>query len=192
MSTKSTRTLDKKEVWMDIPGYEGLYQLSTEDRVRSLPRPARIRNGGFRMTEERVLKQVRDRKTGYLFFNLCRDGNQQIVSLHRVKLLVYRGPCPEGMEACHNDGDPCNNNISNLRWDTHANNLKDRVRHGTDLRGKPGNRGALEGKTGEIRRLYLSRELSPHEIADKFGVTVNAIYHCLGNLRLRKCRPRRT
>jgi hypothetical protein len=45
--------------------------------------------------------------------------------------MVFRGPCPPGMEACHNNGDPTDNRLCNLRWDTHANNEADKIRHGT-------------------------------------------------------------
>lgn len=40
------------------------------------------------------------------------------------------GPCPDGMEACHNNGDQLDNRIENLRWDTHSANIYDQVAHG--------------------------------------------------------------
>lgn len=46
-------------------------------------------------------------------------------------LTAFVGPCPDGMEGCHNDGDPHNNRLDNLRWDTRANNARDAIRHGT-------------------------------------------------------------
>ncbi len=50
---------------------------------------------------------------------------------HRAVLLAFVGPCPEGMEACHNNGDPLDNRVENLRWDTRSNNTLDKVAHGT-------------------------------------------------------------
>lgn len=49
-------------------------------------------------------------------------------------LTAFVGPCPEGMECCHWDGNPLNNHILNLRWDTHQGNMKDMVRHWTNCR----------------------------------------------------------
>ena len=46
------------------------------------------------------------------------------------------GPCPDGMECCHDDGDPQNNCVENLRWDTHWSNMLDRERHGTLIQGE--------------------------------------------------------
>lgn len=48
-------------------------------------------------------------------------------------LLAFVGPRPKGMECCHNDGDPENNSLDNLRWDTHSSNVYDAIRHGTHV-----------------------------------------------------------
>jgi hypothetical protein len=55
----------------------------------------------------------------------------EIVSflVHRVVLTAFRGPCPIGMEGCHADDNPLNNDLSNLRWDTPHGNAQDRVRN---------------------------------------------------------------
>jgi hypothetical protein len=52
--------------------------------------------------------------------------------VHSLVALAFLGPCPEGLECCHWDGDPGNNRPGNLRWDTSSANLLDRQRHGTD------------------------------------------------------------
>lgn len=72
--------------------------------------------------------------------------------VHRLVLEAFVGPCPDGMEACHNDGNPLNNCLSNLRWDTHKNNQADRWRHGTA-------RATLtEGFVAAARRRYKAGE----------------------------------
>jgi len=45
-------------------------------------------------------------------------------------LEAFVGPCPEGMECCHRDGNPANNHVGNLYWGTRSENLYDAVRHG--------------------------------------------------------------
>lgn len=53
-------------------------------------------------------------------------------AVHRLVLEVFVGPCPEGMETRHLDGDPHRNWWpENLAWGTHTENMQDRVRHGT-------------------------------------------------------------
>lgn len=60
-----------------------------------------------------------------------RYGRRQYTRLvHRLVLEAFVGPRPEGMECCHNNGDPADNRLKNLRWDTRSANNKDKVRHG--------------------------------------------------------------
>lgn len=55
------------------------------------------------------------------------------IQLHRVVLDAFIGPRPKGMEACHANGDPTDNRLVNLRWDTRSANAADSVRHGTHV-----------------------------------------------------------
>jgi hypothetical protein len=76
---------------------------------------------------------------------------------HRLVLTAFVGPCPIGMEGCHWDGDTSNNHLDNLRWDYHENNEKDKLRHGTRVRGsKIGNAKLNEAQVATIKRLAKS------------------------------------
>lgn len=61
------------------------------------------------------------------------DRRRHTIQLGRVVLLALVGPPPPGTECCHGDGDPTNNRIWNLRWDTRRANQLDSVRHGTHV-----------------------------------------------------------
>lgn len=70
-------------------------------------------------------------------FKLAKDsGGQATVQLGRLILLALVGPPLEGQECCHGDGNPTNNDPCNLRWGTHAENIRDTVRHGRHGNGK--------------------------------------------------------
>jgi hypothetical protein len=60
---------------------------------------------------------------------LSRSGKVANQYVHRLVLAAFVGPCPPGNDACHGDGDPTNNRLTNLRWDTHRENMRDMVRH---------------------------------------------------------------
>ena len=103
------------------------------------------------------------RPDGRLAITLHRAGYVKTFTVHRLILLAFVGPCPEGMEACHNDGNASNNNLANLRWDTHINNEKDKVLHGTNVGSRGNNKGELQGSAKltdenvlEIRYLFAS------------------------------------
>lgn len=118
------------ERWLPVVGYEGYYEVSSQGRVRSVDRiitklgqaPARLRG--------RLMKPTVD-KLGRHWARFSRNDRKTARTVSRVVLEAFVGPCPKGMEGCHNDGDPGNNNVENLRWDTRSNNNYDAVRHGT-------------------------------------------------------------
>lgn len=125
------------ERWLPIAGYEGLYEVSDLGRVRSLDRVTPFRNSQ-RTLRGKVLKpQQSGRASGvrYLGVFLSKDGIVRQQKVHRLVALAFM---PEGnqdgMEVCHNDGDPYNNRLENLRWDTRSGNHNDKHRHGTDVR----------------------------------------------------------
>lgn len=79
----------------------------------------------------KILKQSKTGRYGHLKITIGVDGKEYSVGVHRLACLAFHGDCPPGMEACHDNGIGSDNRPSNLRWDTHANNNADRVRHGT-------------------------------------------------------------
>ncbi len=100
------------------------------------------------------LKQ--SKRNGYLFAVFSNGSREKVVNrfVHRLVLEAFVGPCPKGMECCHNDGDPTNNNLSNLRWDTRKANSADRKKHGTDIEGTKNKMAKLDDdKVREMRRL---------------------------------------
>ena len=111
-----------EEIWRDIPGYENLYQASTEGRIRSI-----ISTTGRRA---RVLSPART-KWGYLQVYLTDiNGEIKHQSVHKLVCITFV-PIPEGMEPLlgtrylqvnHKDEDKTNNRVENLEWVTPSYN----------------------------------------------------------------------
>lgn len=119
------------EQWRPVPGYEGMYEISSQGRARSLDRAVATPGGkGTKRIKGKVLALFTD-KDGYQRINLCRDSKKKQVAIHRLVIEAFVGPAPVGMECCHNNGDPTDNRVENLRWDSASNNALDQVRHGT-------------------------------------------------------------
>lgn len=112
------------------------------------------------------------------------DGSPQTpVRVHRLVLEAFAGPCPDGLEGCHNDGNPANNALPNLRWDTPKANQADRIRHGTDIRGERVNTARLTPDiVRAIRAEYVPGQNGCRRLAKKYGVSNVAIH----NIVLRK------
>jgi hypothetical protein len=109
----------------DIPGFPS-YKITRDGRIWS---KVRIGPNG-RQTGGKWLSQFANRR-GYRYVSL-RDADRYVNRrVHRLVLETFVGPCPECMECCHNNGNPSDNRLENLRWDTHSANARDAVKHGT-------------------------------------------------------------
>jgi hypothetical protein len=109
---------------------------------------------------------------GYPIVGLWIEGKRKYFLLSRLVLTMFVGPCPEGMECCHEDGNPKNNKVGNLRWDTHKNNHKDMERHGRNRRGEDRSSSKLTtNEVLEIRHLYATGKFTQRQLADKFGMS---------------------
>lgn len=115
------------EIWKPVIGHEGSYEVSSQGRVRSLDRVVTLPSGQTRRATGRILKAGTVRGY-YLFVNLGK-GNSQYV--HRLVAEAFIGPRPDGTEICHNNGDPADNRVENLRYDSHRSNCEDVLEHGT-------------------------------------------------------------
>jgi hypothetical protein len=110
--------MDRKEIF-EFPGY-WIYE---DGRVWSDSKLPANSCGKF-------LMQSLD-KDGYVRYKLYVDGTYCRKFAHRLVLEAFVGPCPEGMECRHLDGNPQNNHVSNLCWGTKEENQADKRRHGT-------------------------------------------------------------
>lgn len=72
----------------------------------------------------------------YQKVGLRHGGKVKYFSVHVLVATAFIGPCPEGMECAHKDGDKMNCRADNLEWKTHVDNERDKVGHGTLLMGE--------------------------------------------------------
>lgn len=120
------------ENWKPVPGYGGLYEVSDHGNVRSLDRVTTDIGGGRTRRFRGKLLPGYVLPIGYRVFQLSRaDKTKSLQYAHRIVLLAFVGPAPKGQEGCHADGNPLNNRLDNLRWDTRSGNVQDSIRHGT-------------------------------------------------------------
>ena len=109
------------EEWRSIEGYEGLYQVSSLWRVRSLDRYESC-YGGTRLRKGRVLRLGKN-NGGYLHIVLCKYGKLTHFLVHRLVWEAFNGKIPEGMQVNHIDEDKSNNTIENLNLMTPKENI---------------------------------------------------------------------
>ena len=116
-----------KESWQPVPGYEGLYEVSDLGRVRSLDRLNARKNRWGSVTtahlKGRVLRPGRG-GAARLQVNLSKESVSWVVPVHKLVALTFIGPCPEGHEIDHVNGDFQDNRLVNLEYVTHQENQK--------------------------------------------------------------------
>lgn len=115
--------------WVPVPGYEGLYSVSSRGTVRSEPRRIAHYRGGESVLPARELKP--DISATYYRVTLCREGKTTRESIHRLVCEAFHGPAPEGKPwVLHKNGNPRDNRAENLYWGTPKENMQDKIRHG--------------------------------------------------------------
>jgi hypothetical protein len=171
----ANNTIPVQERWLPVPGYEGRYEVSDLGRIKSVARVIERADGKPNPIPEKILKPITKGKR-YPMANLYDAAGMKTHLWHRIVTLAFLGPCPEGCQVAHNDGNPFNNKLSNLRYATVLENNHDKFRHGTVFRGEQIGTSKLDPeKVREIRRLYFQEAYSQQAIADKFGVDQTAI-----------------
>ena len=121
------------EKWLPAVGYEGLYEVSSIGRVRSLDKLVYCKDGRAPRMHRGRVRKLYTHPRGHLIVTLCAsDGSRKIAKVHRLVLEAFVGPNPPGLECCHNNGDPSDNRVENLRWGTHRENMRDKIKHGTN------------------------------------------------------------
>lgn len=142
------------EVWRDIEGYEGLYQVSSEGRVKSLERTFIDKIGRERYVKERILKPGVDRY-GYLLVTLYAGGKRKKLKVHRLVCQAFHDN--PGNKPCvnHIDENKTNNAASNLEWCTYEENINHGTRNArsAETKSKPVAQYALDG---ELIKVWVS------------------------------------
>lgn len=162
-----------KEVFKDVKGFEGLYQVSNLGRIRSLKRT--VNKGKCHRTwDEHFLRYGVDSK-GYFRTALSKDGHSQTVKVHRLVAEAFL-PNPQNLpQVNHKDGNKQNNSVENLEWCDAPYNMQHAVSNGlhNGLKGEQNPSSKLTKEDVQfIRDNYIPRhpEFGTEGLAKKFGV----------------------
>ena len=114
------------EIWKDVLGYEGYYQVSNEGRVRSLERVVESVSHGkpcLRHIQGYMMQLQPNSRNGYLEVGLRKDGKRKIFRVHRLVWEAFNDKILEGHEVDHLNTIRTDNRLENLRITTHKDNL---------------------------------------------------------------------
>ena len=132
-----------KEVWRDVKGYEGLYQVSNMGRVKSLGRKDRF----GRVIKERILEPAVTHN-GYLRVGLHVDGKRKMLRVHRLVCEAFHENPDNKSEVNHVNEEKTDNRACNLEWCTRTENCNHGSRNERVAKAlsKPIGQFSLDGK----------------------------------------------
>lgn len=118
------------EIWKDIQGYEGLYQVSNLGKIKSLDRIIKANKDGGKRLAKGELKTLQKGWHGYLWVALCKNGKSKTYSVHRLVALAFIENKENMPQVNHIDGNKENNSVGNLEWCDDAKNIRHALYNG--------------------------------------------------------------
>lgn len=147
-------------LWKDVPGYAGHYSVSNRGEVFSVRSQKVLRPGVLAL--------------GYHQVQLCFQGKRAQVKVHRIVALAFLGHPPTPLhQVAHNNGNPADNRVENLRWTTAQENQLDRRLHGTAMFGEANPRAKITAEDVAVIRASTKRNC---DLARAYGVSWSQIY----------------
>lgn len=135
-----------EEIWKDIKGYEGMYQVSNLGRIKSLARMTSSNNGStnYLKRENEKILMTRQGNRGYLLAYLTKNSKTKTVRVHRLVAENFI-PNPENKpQVNHINGIKTDNRLENLEWNTCQENTQHAVRTGLKIVTENQKRAAIE------------------------------------------------
>lgn len=113
--------IEMEEIWKDVKGFEGLYQVSNLGRIKSYAHKVKCR-GGFRVQPSKILTNCFD--GNYYHVTLFKTNKRKLLLVHRIVAMAFLDNHENKRTVNHIDGNKQNNKVDNLEWATYSENIK--------------------------------------------------------------------
>lgn len=166
------------EIWKDVIGYKGLYQISNFGRVKSLDRIIQRSDGISYVKKSQILKNRLSNRGYYAVILVDEKSNKKFMSVHRLVAIHFIPTYNYDLVVNHKDGNKINNNVNNLEWVTQLENIEHAHRLGLISKTNRGSKNTNSKLTNEqvVEMYKLAHQGINHkEISNKFGVNPSRV-----------------
>lgn len=164
------------EIWRDIEGYEGKYEVSNLGRIKSLKRKGR--------REEQILESYLDLK-GYPMIQVCKNGKKHPTKIHRLVAEAFIVNFNNKPQVNHIDGNKSNNIVINLEWCSCSENIIHAFKMGLykSRKGEQSGHHKLSEKEAKEIKNLKGKGLSQKVIGKMFNISNSTV----GRIHNNKC-----
>lgn len=169
-----------KEIWKDIPSFDGYYQVSNRGRIRSWKGGNNF-TGVQRLKEPKILTLYKE-KNGYLRANICHNNKKQHLSVHRCVAECFVKNPEDKPQVNHKNGIKSDNIFSNIEWATpsenHVHAHENGFKNADHVTGEKNHNSKLT-KTDVVKidNLLNKGSFTQKEIGNRFNVSASQISH---------------
>ena len=170
------------EIWKDIKGYEGMYQVSTQGNLKSLDRIVNHPKS-IKLTLKGGVIKSSVNGSGYKIVQLNKNGKGVIYLVHRLVSGAYLNNPDNKPQVNHIDGNKANNLLENLEWVTRSENMIHAYENNLNHKGENHYKSKLsKTRVSAIKRLLrINPNVNKYSLAKKVGVTNGVIYQIINN-----------
>lgn len=176
-----------EEIWKDIQGYDGLYQISNYGRFKRCNKTVRYNGKSYKLFEKILYQGVGT--SGYLTVHLYGNGKRKTVQAHRLVAKAFIDNPLNKKYVNHKNGVKTNNHIENLEWVTPKENCDHAFQHGITTVSRKITSERMKQKSGDknhksksiLNTLTLRRYQSITECANDIGINRQTLSYKLRN-----------
>ena len=162
------------DIIFELKGYDGAYGITMNGEIYS----KKTKGGAKELLKDWRKMKLCKNKNGYMKVNLMKGGKCESRYVHDLVASQFLGPCPPELEIMHADDNKENNNIANLSFGTHHQNMRDAGLRGRMPRGENHHLSKLTADAVLKIRLRLKTGERLRTIADDYQITCQAV-HCV-------------
>lgn len=169
--------MNSTEIWKDVKGYEGLYQVSNLGNIKSLARYKK-NHSKLQKVEERKLNMYTNKYNGYVYIVLTKNAIEKNIRVHKLVAQAFIPNSENKPQINHIDGNKENNRVDNLEWCTCKENVIHAYKNGLAK-----NKQKVKIRQYDKQHNFIAEFDGLLKASKELGISIGNISMCINNKR---------